>query len=1390
MKRRLLTTLILSWTLFSTYELSAQNNPYGIKDTLYNYVQKTSDHIGESIGYKMADTLFAKAKRIKDLNAQCLALDFKVWHFHKTGQIEKERLEFKKVAPFILKSPYKKYYFSCWNMRINEFIIAHNYPMAINEISKYREKAFALKNNFGIIESYNMEGGLYYSQEVYRYALPLYYKALQYAKKTNDKEIYRYYKNVSIAALRLHRFEEAEKAAKMSIKTAPNNESRIGGYCALLSIFCVKDTDKNVIRKTYEELEKIDDKVVDKSINKYSRSEAMYNYYEFFLNNKKLALKEYESGFFNPDSAIIYMRAAKKYEAEGKLKEAVENYINYCNYIEDKNIKDGDFLLTAFVPQIDFDNIEFEREALEEKKYKIRLKQLRINEQILKLKNERNQAHIIKRDKEHSIMLSKLASRKIEIQRQNNMMKNAKIIAVQQKNEYTIVKQKELWENTLIVTLATATFILLALYIIYKLDEQKELKEKKEKAEKAEKTKSLFFQNMNHEIRSPLNAIIGFNDLLCSDVEHNISSEERAEIINMISTNSNLLITLVNDVLDLSNLESGSYKLNWVDSDIQHLCKTTIESIRGRQAEGVELRTNFNPTNRFILYTDEQRLQQILINFLTNACKYTKKGSITLSYDVLPDVVRFSVTDTGCGIKPEYADKIFERFSMLDKAKTGNGLGLHICKIITGLLHGKIYIDKEYKRGARFVFDHPISNSILSIVLFMCSCLPLHAGEIYKSPNEIQKYQWAIENHQYDERSIAMTDTMIVMARKAHDIKAEGKALELRTKCFFNLRKEDLMLKNFNVCKVFSIKHKIYSCMFNSWSTVIDYYLLQNELDKAMIQLKSFRVMTEKTKDISGMGLLLYNLGTFYFVQKRYGTALSYYIKAIDYTKVFENLDYIMIGNCYRLLGNNENAVMWFKKSIKMPSSDVYKIHPLIGLLECYSKMGQTINAIRTESEIKKILWNYPNSAKYSNYHESMYFFYLYILKDREKALDELLKTGDSDNAKYNLALYYYSVGEYEKANAQLKEDVIRYTKWLKSNPLSNHDYYISQFDYKQAMRDRNKLAMRNIHTEIENANNAKEILMMKNEQSEWVLMHADINDRQAKALLKLQELKLQNNKEKLNRQNIIRTGEQKQRILGMERAKYRSSTIGFIALFIIGCTAIIIYRIQTKAKRMAYAAKKAQDAEKEKNDFFESINKEIRKPIDNIIRINKELNDSHKEILKAEKDDAMNILHDNADYLHKLVNKVLDVSKLESGTYIPNMTNIVVYTLCNEIIHTFELEKHVTSLILNSDTNDYDHNNNIISDKTRLKSAINSLIEIASVNSSSNYIYLSYVFGADSVSFIISHIGTTTQDERKDISLSEQMVRLTAELLKGKTSKTKDKDGSIRYTLEVPTNI
>ena len=180
-------------------------------------------------------------------------------------------------------------------------------------------------------------------------------------------------------------------------------------------------------------------------------------------------------------------------------------------------------------------------------------------------------------------------------------------------------------------------------------------------------------------------------------------------MLELINTNTELLTTLVNDILDLSKLESDTYTLSLSPVSITELCHATLASVAHRISPGVELRIDEpSNANELILNTDIARLQQILTNLLTNACKYTEEGSITLAYRHDKTEWEFSVTDTGCGIPPEKAETIFERFEKLDSFKQGTGLGLNICRRIAELVGGRVYLDTSYTGGARFVFMHPV----------------------------------------------------------------------------------------------------------------------------------------------------------------------------------------------------------------------------------------------------------------------------------------------------------------------------------------------------------------------------------------------------------------------------------------------------------------------------------------------------------------------------------------------------------------------------------------------------------------------------------------------------------------------------------------------------------
>ena len=233
-----------------------------------------------------------------------------------------------------------------------------------------------------------------------------------------------------------------------------------------------------------------------------------------------------------------------------------------------------------------------------------------------------------------------------------------------------------------------------------------ELIEATEKAEESDLLKSAFLANMSHEIRTPLNAIVGFSSLLTSA---EISPEEREEYSAIISTNSELMLTLINDILDISRLETGKIHFAYEDIDIPSLCQQVIMTTTHNRREGVECVFE-SSYETYTLRTDVQRLSQVLINLLTNANKFTEQGRITLSFEVLEKegMVRFAVADTGCGIPPEKQAKVFDRFEKLDEFKQGTGLGLAICRQIVMKVGGKIWVDGTYTSGSRFVFTHPI----------------------------------------------------------------------------------------------------------------------------------------------------------------------------------------------------------------------------------------------------------------------------------------------------------------------------------------------------------------------------------------------------------------------------------------------------------------------------------------------------------------------------------------------------------------------------------------------------------------------------------------------------------------------------------------------------------
>ncbi len=245
------------------------------------------------------------------------------------------------------------------------------------------------------------------------------------------------------------------------------------------------------------------------------------------------------------------------------------------------------------------------------------------------------------------------------------------------------------------------------LCINYDITPLKETEQKliiaRDKAEELDRLKSAFLANMSHEIRTPLNSIVGFSSLLAETDDR----EERQEYIKIVETNNELLLQLVSDILDLSKIESGTFDFVRSDLDVNESCMKIIKSMEMKVPETVDLVfEKYMPDCH--IYTDKNRFMQVITNFINNALKFTKQGTIALGYEqTVPHEIKFYVRDTGVGIPKEKIDSIFERFVKLNTFVQGTGLGLSICKSLVSQMGGKIGVESTEGEGSCFWFTHP-----------------------------------------------------------------------------------------------------------------------------------------------------------------------------------------------------------------------------------------------------------------------------------------------------------------------------------------------------------------------------------------------------------------------------------------------------------------------------------------------------------------------------------------------------------------------------------------------------------------------------------------------------------------------------------------------------------
>ena len=283
-------------------------------------------------------------------------------------------------------------------------------------------------------------------------------------------------------------------------------------------------------------------------------------------------------------------------------------------------------------------------------------------------------------------------------------------------DQMEIVSREE--HNKFITGILTGSILLAFIFIIIAIMLRKQrqeialstqkLEHLRTNAENATSAKSIFLSNMSHEIRTPLNALSGFSSLL---TEENLDNETRRQCNEVILQNSELLLKLINDVIDLSSLEFGKIQFCINKHNVVNICQNVIDTVSKIKQTQAAI-CFITELKGMDIETDDARLQQVLINLLINATKFTPQGSIILELRKQSEQeLLFSVTDTGCGIPKEKQAAIFRRFEKLNENAQGSGLGLSICQLIIEHIGGKIWIDPDYTGGSRFFFTHPIRQS-------------------------------------------------------------------------------------------------------------------------------------------------------------------------------------------------------------------------------------------------------------------------------------------------------------------------------------------------------------------------------------------------------------------------------------------------------------------------------------------------------------------------------------------------------------------------------------------------------------------------------------------------------------------------------------------------------
>ena len=729
MRNEMRTYMLLMSLLLMVTAARAQFNPNPFEQgtRFYEVFDIAYTHRYDSLCLAYADTLEQCSKASRDTLGHCMAYSLRSYYYIRRGTRQELQASTRKYREVAERYGMTNLLFDGYHREINWLVNRDYFTPALNLAEEMQERAYAQQDPYGIYSCYRILAHIQYYHGNFISALRDYLSAIDYGRhNVSNKSFAAEYYYAASCCYYLGDYRRGIALCD-SVFTGPR-----ASRPQKISAYSLRSTLKYLVGDIAGFLEDRESAMQFTESAKYritgiaaGRNDIFYlletgqtdsarNYVEHMPSmverpfsakrDYHIAIDDYEDACFDMDSILMrHFRQVKTIYDRGFASLNVSlSEIGLRLESADLELQRNMLLLQNKDLEISTSNIELLNTQLELERVQERL--------------DAQQAFVNYNSLRESNQQLRHAQQQLEAEKTRSELELQTDETLHQKYMFSIM-----------LLIFILVIIISIIIIVYRRRQMKKLvlsnhrlvvarqhaEEMRQKAEHSEKMKALFMQNMSHEIRTPLNAICGFSQIIADpDAGPAMDPAVKHEFSELILHNSELLTTLVNDILYVSDLQSGHYRLNNAPVSVNAICRDALRAVLNRRRPEVEMFFESTCQDDFVITTDRLRVQQVLTNYLTNAIKHTDSGEICLRCELSDDKskVIFSVSDTGDGVPADKAEIIFGRFEKLDTFRQGTGLGLAICRLIAEMFGGRVYLDTNYhEEGSRFVFELPLA---------------------------------------------------------------------------------------------------------------------------------------------------------------------------------------------------------------------------------------------------------------------------------------------------------------------------------------------------------------------------------------------------------------------------------------------------------------------------------------------------------------------------------------------------------------------------------------------------------------------------------------------------------------------------------------------------------